>query len=289
MSVSLTPHTATIRLAGVIKTEPEGIAKLLEFYEQASRFQNCILRADCYELEWIDANLAALLLAFDYQLLKLRNVSIASDFAFLAERFCFLFENGWLKHRDKDFPDEQRRTLLCTSFAPDQLEDFIDYVKKKLLAHTGTHGLTDTLRIQMESDLMEIFINIKRHAQTNDPLFVCGHYYQVAGYFVFTMADLGIGFLPPIRTFTEGRIATCAEALEWALSGNSVTGEPLAGMGLEGIREYCRNHGGGLQIISGDAFWGTKLPCVGQIGHVGLKKSFQGSIINLFFPFRAVK
>jgi hypothetical protein len=287
LSASLKQYTATIQLDGVIKTGPEGIGKLLDFYEQASQFEDCVIRVDCYDLKWIDANPAALLHAFDYQLLKLRNVQIVSDFSFLAERFCFLFENGWLKHGEKPFPDEQRRTLLCTSFAPDRLENFIDYVKKELLVHKGTHGLTEKLRIQMEADLMEIFINIDRHAQTKDPLFVCGHYYQAAGYFVFTMADLGVGFLPPIRTFTNGVITTCAAALDWALSGNSSTGEPLAGMGLEGIQNYCKNHGGGLQIISGDAFWGTKLPCAGQAGHIGLEKTFQGSIINLFFPFRA--
>jgi hypothetical protein len=200
LSGTTKPYVATIRLAGVIRTDSDGIGKLLDFYDQASQFEDCMIRADCYDLEWIDANLAALLHAFDYRLFKLKNVQIVSDFTFLAEHFCFLFENGWLKHGEKQFPDEQHRTLLCTSFAPDRLEDFIEYVNKKLLAHTGTHGLTETLRIQMEYDLMEIFGNIDRHAQTKDPLFVCGHYYQSAGYFVFTMADLGVGFLPPIET-----------------------------------------------------------------------------------------
>lgn len=278
---------ATIRLAGKIRTDPAGIEKLLDFYSQASRFQDCVIRADCYELEWIDANLAALLHAFDYLLLHRNRVRIVSDFKFLAERFCFLFENGWLKHGESQFPDEQHRTLLCTSFGPEELTNFVGYVKEKLLAHTGTHGLTETLRLQMETDLSEIFINIGRHARTTDPLFVCGHYYEKAGYFVFTMADLGVGFLPPIEEFTEGKITTFAGALKWALQGNSSTGEPLAGMALQGIQDYCTNHGGGLQIVSGDAFWGTKLPCGGENGHIGLKKVFQGSIINLFFPFKA--
>lgn len=287
MSVSIPTYAATIRLAGEIRTDPAGIEKLLDFYEQASKYEDCIIRADCYDLKWIDANLAALLHAFDHRLLQSKNVRIVSDFDFLAEHFCFLFENGWLKHGKKQFPDEQRRTLLCTSFAPDKLEDFVAYVNQELLNHTGTHGLTDTLRLRMGTDLMEIFINIDRHAQTTDPLFVCGHYYEKAGYFVFTMVDMGVGFLPPINKFTHGKIRSYAAALNWALAGNSSTGDPLAGMGLEGIQEYCKNHGGGLQIVSGDAFWGTEIPCGGQNGHIGLKKVYHGSIINLFFPFKA--
>lgn len=288
LATSLIISTPVIYLEGEIHSDADGIQKLINFYNEASHYENCDIVVDCYKLKWIDANLSAMLFSFDYLLHKNNNVKIKADFPFLEKQFCFLFENGWLKYDKRVVPDTQQRTLLCTEFSPKNLEGFLEYIKEKLLKHKGTHGLTETLRAQMENDLLEVFGNIDRHAETKDPLFVCGHYYATAGYFVFTLVDLGVGFLSPIERFTNGAINSTAEAINWALSGQSIrnNSEPFSGMGLQGILEYCNLHGGGLQIITGDGFWGTKLPCPGPSGHIALNSPFKGSIINLFFPFK---
>ncbi len=51
------------------------------------------------------------------------------------------------------------------------------------------------MRIKIQHDLIEVLLNIKLHAQTTDPFFVCGQYYPMRKDLILTMIDLGIGFI----------------------------------------------------------------------------------------------
>jgi hypothetical protein len=274
-----------VKLKGRITTTSFGIEKLLQFYHEARQHTDCEIFVDCYELKWIDANLAAILHAIDHSLMIKNKVRIRADFEDLKLRFDVLFRNGWLQDRSALIWDHQQTTLPCTQFTIDQEDDFLNYINKKLLCHRGMPVLEEKVRRRIQADLIEIYTNIYRHAKTNDPFFVCGQYYPSLNFFKFTMVDLGVGFLQPIREYTNGQITTEQQAITWALKGNSVTGEQLAGMGLQGIYTYCRDHNGQLQIMTGHGFWNSNAGTI-EYGHKQLLRGFQGSIINLFFPFK---
>lgn len=56
-------------------------------------------------------------------------------------------------------------------------------------------SLPKNMRIKIQHDLIEVLLNIKLHAQTTDPFFVCGQYYPMRKDLILTMIDLGIGFI----------------------------------------------------------------------------------------------
>lgn len=274
-----------IKLEGEIMTNSQGINKIMQFYYEATQHHDSDVIIDCYNLGWLDANLTALLNALEYRLKKKNNVQFRADFKYLAENFGVLFRNGWLTDGNIKIEDEQKTTIPCTSFTPAQEDDFCNYINGHLLCHRGMPVLTDNIRKRIQNDLIEVYTNIYRHAQTSEPFFVCGQYYPKFKYFIFTMVDLGVGFYQPINKFTNGAVNTVKGAIEWALQGNSISGEKLAGMGLQSIHDYMRNHKGVFQIYTGNNFWGTDL--IGTIwdGHRSLHHEFEGSLLNLMFRY----
>lgn len=276
-----------VKLEGELMTNSQGINKIMQFYHDANQYRDTDVIIDCYNLIWLDANLTALLNALEHRLKIQNNIQLKADYKFLAEKFGVLFRNGWLQDDSVKIEDVQQTTIPCTSFTLAQEKEFCDYINQQLLCHRGMPVLESGIRRQIQNDLIEVYTNIYRHAQTTDPFFVSGQYYPRFGYFTFSMVDLGVGFLPPINKFTNGAVTTSKDAIEWALQGNSISGERLAGLGLQSIHDYMKAHKGVFQIYTGNDFWGTDL--VGTIweGHRPLQHEFQGSLLNLLFKYRS--
>jgi hypothetical protein len=273
-----------LTLNGEIYTNSSGFNQLMQLYNDASKFTNTEITLDCYELDWIDANLTAFLLAIEHRLLKEKNVSFRGDYEYFSTKFGVLFRNGWLKSDYHSINDDiQKTTVPCTKFSPSQELDFCQYINENLLSHRGMDTITPEKRKKIESDLLEIRNNILEHANTIEPFFVSGQYFPKLGYLIFTLVDLGVGFLKPIKDFTNGKIVTTKEAIEWALGGNSVTGNSLAGLGLEGICEYMNKHEGKLQVYSDNILWSTDLVTTELGPDRELRHHFEGSVLNLWF------
>jgi hypothetical protein len=275
-----------LKLEGDILTCSSGFDKLIKLYHEAAQFTNTEITLDCYDLNWIDANLAAFLSAIEYRLEKENKVSFRGDFEFLNKKFGVLFRNGWLKADDGIIIDDlQNSTLPCSNFLPSQGDEFVEYINKHLLEHRGMPEIKDNKRREIVSDLIEIRNNIFQHAQTDNPFFVCGQFFPKLEYLIFTMVDLGVGFLKPINEFTEGRITNTKDAIVWALNGNSITGNGLAGLGLQGICEYMKNNKGTLQICSDDVLWATDLEASVLGPDRILQQGFKGSVLSLWFKY----
>jgi hypothetical protein len=274
-----TPKPIVLKIEGEVYTSSDGINKLMQFYEEASKYKEIQIIIDFYNMRWIDANLTALLHAISYKLVKENKVQFVADFEFLSQNFNVLFRNGWLKDEKYNIEDTQKTTIPSTHFLPSQEKEFVDYIADKLMCHQGMDKMAKPIRIRIQSDLIEIFQNIFKHARTTDPCFICGQFYPLKKYFVLTMVDLGVGFLQPIQEFTAGEIKTDIDAIRWALSGNSTLiknpGEETGGLGLEGI----------FQIYTGKDFWGTDLENTIWRGCRPLNQDFRGSLLNLFFNF----
>lgn len=277
-----------LKIRGEVYTNSQGINKLMQFYKDASQHRDTRIIVDFYNMQWIDANLTALLNALSYRLGKDYNVNFSADFDFLSKNFSVLFRNGFLNHEDYKIADSQETTIPCTHFLPTEEVKFVEYIAEKLMCHRGFQ-IDSTLKKRIQSDLIEIFQNIPRHARTSDPCFVCGQFYPNKKFFVLTMVDLGVGFLVPIQEFTDGKINTHIDAVRWALSGQSTQirdpTRELGGLGLEGILDYCNKNKGVFQIYTGTDFWGTDLENTIWQGYRPLQHDFKGSMLNLFFKF----
>ena len=276
-------------LEGAIRTDFTGFRQLLKLYNELKDTYDCEVFLDFSQLDWFDANLAAVLSAFLYKLKQENRLTFSVDHDSIAE--CFegvLHRNGCFQPNGKRIEDDRQSVIACTNFCSNQPHEYKRYVENDLFEHRGLadlRRLNKNIGTRIQTDLLEIFNNFCTHSQSTAPFFVCGQYFPQRSRVVFTMTDLGVGFLPPIQAFSDGTITTSLDAILWALKGNSTQqyeDEP-SGCGLSGILSFCHKHKGDLQVVTGESFWSTDLSKTIFEGHRAFASPFTGTTINITF------
>jgi hypothetical protein len=275
-----------INLQNRISTDFYGFQQLIDVYHRCKSEKNKTITIDFTELEWIDGNMCAFFGAVIYKLrAENKLVFKATGSENFREQFDFLFTNGFLTDGSNvPCTDIRKTTVPLKSYSTNQKDEYCGYLKTQLMQHRGMNKvLSQELKTQITDDLIEIIANIDLHANSNAPFFLCGQYFPKQGHLVFTIVDLGVGFLPAIKIKTKGNISESIKAIRWALAGNTTKTDCSGGIGLKNIKLYCENEGGILQIISGDAFYGSDLVTTMWKGHRQLTQQFVGTTINLYF------
>jgi hypothetical protein len=271
-----------IHLEDSLYTDYSGIKRLFNFYHQASEYYNTTIYIDLYNLNWLDANLSALFGSILHKLSIENNLKFSTDINFLKEKFGVLFRNGFL-YSDSTIIDEQKSTITFMNFSTTDKVGFVNYIENDLLTHRGMPDLSAKTKEQIIDSLIEVYCNIQIHSKSENPFFVCGQFFPKKSCLVFSMVDLGIGFLPAINEKTKGEVCNSLEAIKWAITkGNSTKIKKPGGKGLFDLYEYFKGSNGNLQIITGDTFWSVDLEST-VIQSYKFDKPFVGSILNLFF------
>lgn len=271
-----------ISLRDNFNTDSSGIRKLFQFYNQASTYKNIVLEVDMYNMGFFDANLSCLFYAILYKLNKDNGLTFELDLEYLRDNYDVLFRNGLFIQGD-NLKDERESTIQLKTFDPNAGDDseFIRYIKEEVLNHRGMPGFSESVKRGILQELTEISGNIALHSKTDDPFFVCGQYYPNKGYLIFSIVDLGVGFLPAIQQKTSGLVKDHAQAILWALEkGNTTKKGTPGGLGLYQLKKYCNDNNSLMQIVSGDKFWNSE-SVSGFTFSLGTK--FVGSVINLLF------
>jgi hypothetical protein len=220
-----------------------------------------------------------------YKLSKENGLTFVTDPDVIHDRFDVLCRNGFI-NTGKAVEDVQNSTLPNHQFEPSDKHGFISYIETNLLAHRGMPKLTADFHNQILDDMIELYSNINYHSNTTDPCFVCGQYYPTQGFLVFTLTDLGDGFLPKINHKTKGAIDTSLDAIHWALKGNSTKEGAPGGLGLKNMFQYLKQNKGILHVATGNGYWGSDMESTffseGRI----LPLEFTGTTINLFFKHK---
>lgn len=203
-----------ISLKDNFNTDSRGIKKLFQFYDQASQYQNEILEIDMYKMGFFDANLSCLFYAILYKLNKEKGLTFKLDRKYLRDQYDVLFRNG-LFIQGEDVDDERESTIRLKSFDPNAADDtdFIKYIEQDVLNHRGMPDFPKSVKMGILQELTEISSNIALHSKTDDPFFVCGQYYPRKGYLIFSIVDLGVGFLPAIQKKTKGKVKNHGQAI----------------------------------------------------------------------------
>lgn len=274
----------TIYLRGEIYSDYYGIRDLNDIFHELKAIRNQTVKIDFSQLNWIDANLSAILNSILFRLINQNKLKFVSDINKIKSDFDVLIRNG-LFQIDENIKDNQESTVCLSSFLKDEEENFIEYISNDLMNHRGLIRKHDSsLKDKIESDLIEIFTNFGIHARTDYPIFVCGQFYPEKGELIFTMVDLGIGFYIPINEKVGDSIDNSKKAINWAIQKHhtSKKGEP-GGLGLSGILDYCNKNNGVLSIVSGNTYWASDNK--GTIFEEGKEysKEIEGTIINLSF------
>jgi hypothetical protein len=273
-----------IDIKGHLNTDYSGIKRLFEFYHKAKDFYNTTIYIDFYHLQWFDANLSAILGSILSKLATENNLKFSTDLNFLEDNFNVLFRNGFL-NSDKLIVDEQMSTISFRSFNPNDKVGFVSYIESDLLVHRGLPTLSAQQKDDILDSLIEVFNNIEIHSNSESDFFVCGQYYPTKGVLIFTIVDLGVGFLPAIQLKTKGVVNNSYDAILWALEKRNTTKSTTpGGIGLFDLYNYFKGSNGNLQIITGDTFWSIDMEQT-LLKRFHFAAPYTGSILNLFFKY----
>lgn len=262
-----------------IETNHDGYANLVNFYLACKQHTDCKIFIDIRQLEWIDANMSALLHAIIHKLSHDNKIYFSIDTNIITNKFNILYRNGFLYHLNP-VNNWTKSAIELSTFSKIDADKFYKYVTQRLLSHDGLR-ISASDKTELTSAFLEIFTNVELHAETDDPIFACGQYYPKKSKLNFTLLDLGVGYLPKIKAITHGEIQTAKQAIAWALAeGNTTKKKTKGGDGLSDIFKFCKtSKRGHLHIATGDAYWygNYRSQLYYEIPH------FEGSFLNLSF------
>lgn len=269
-----------------ITTCAQGHEVLNDFYHFCLQRQNCCVTLDWNELTYMEANLSALLLCMGHRLKQERGLKFFLDVKQLSGGLGVFWRNGfahWFLGNSGKPSDARESTIPVKAFRIADVDSFASFITTDLLRHRGVGEMRFADKQRVKDSYFEIFSNVELHAKTKDPVLACGQFFPRQQELKFTLVDMGCGFLSNIAEHTknsEKPIKFAAEAIGWAVRGNSTKREAVGGTGLLNILNYCRKNNGGLHIVSDSCYWAFDN---GSINSWNLKRNFVGTTIHLIF------
>lgn len=272
-----------------IDTNFAGTVALLNYYQYASQYRNCWVTLNFDGINFIDANLCAFLYGIIFKLNRTRNVRTYIDFRSLSGDLNVLIRNGFTNHiagnqsNLKPF-DNRDTTIPLHQFSQANVDSYCDYIERDFLHQRSLRKVMFDDKERITSSYLEIFDNVGLHANTTDPIFVCGQYFPQQCELKFTLVDLGDGFLKKIASYTREtvNITNAGDAVTWALRGNSTKVDAKGGTGLRDISRYCIRTGGSLHIYTDDCYY--DLTNKTATTHT-VPRPFCGATIHLIFRY----
>lgn len=272
-----------------IYTDFAGTISLMNYYNYAKQYSNCWITLNFDSINFIDANLSAFLFGIIYHLKKTRNVKTFVDFQSIGQDLNVLKRNGFtyfIAGKNYDFKpyDFRDTTIPLMSFSKFEVDAYVNYIERDFLHQRGLKKIKFDDKERIVSSYLEIFDNVGIHANTDDPIFVCGQYFPKQSELKLTLVDLGDGFLRKIAEFTKNneKISKGSDAVIWAIRGNSTKKEARGGTGLRDIFKFCNRTGGSLQIVTDDCYYNltSKTETTFKI-----PRPFLGATIHLTFRY----
>lgn len=177
-----------------IYTNFSGFKQLLNFYDECKRYNNCSIKINLANLNWLDGNLCAFLGALLYRLKKDNSLSFTIDTEQVIRKCNILFHNDFLPVEQNYALYKKQSCIPFKGFMPKQKDEFIAYIEDELLTHGSMPKFSYETKEKLMDDLIEVYGNIDKHAETTDPFFVCGQYFPKGEVINFTISDIGVGF-----------------------------------------------------------------------------------------------
>jgi len=272
-----------------INTDFAGTIALLDYFNYAKQFKDRWINLNLDSINFIDANLSAFLYAIIFYLRKTRGVKTFVDFQSLKSDLNVLIRNGFTnyiagRNLYSSRYDPRDTTIPLKDFYQDDVDPFVDYIERDFLRQRGLTKIETSVKKTLEGSYMELFDNVGLHANTEDPVFVCGQYYPKNRVLNFTLVDLGDGFLKKIKEYTAGdeNITKASNAIDWALKGNSTKKGIKGGTGLKNIFWFCFKNEGRFHIVTDDCYYDLTNR---QVTTHKIPHNFKGATIHLIFRF----
>ncbi|MBN3583366.1 hypothetical protein JYB64_13290 [Algoriphagus aestuarii] len=275
--------TSLIRyqMSGKLTSGPIAFRKLYEIFECFRKSKNEKILLDFDEVEWMDANLCAILDSVIFVLNRDYGHQFFIDKKHIEGKFEIFQRNGFFKpsQNNEVLIDNRDTTVRMTRFSTESDGEFYGYIGESLFNHSAFEKMPD-IKASLLEHFLEVYANIQTHAKTTGPVFACGQYYPYQHQLKFTLVDIGVGFLNPISQFTKGQVSTANEAIDWALKERNTTKtDAPGGLGLTYLKNYCEKNKHGFQIITSGKCWTNDKS---ELNYWPLA-NFPGTAINLTF------
>lgn len=269
-------------ISGRLVSGPPAFRKLYDIYASYKNKLSLEILLDFEGVDWIDANLCAVLDSIIFVLNRDCDHKFYIDKKHINGKFEIFQRNGFLRPiygKDQLMIDNRETTVKLSRFLSDSDGEFYEYIGDSLFGHKAFKKMPE-IKVNLLEHFLEVFANIQTHAKTVDPIFACGQYYPSQSQLKFTLVDIGVGFFDPISKFTMGKIKSPEEAIEWALiAKNSTKIDAPGGLGLSFLKDYCDEQKHGFQIITNGVCW-TNDDCMMKYWPMS---NFPGTVINLIF------
>lgn len=177
------------------------------------------------------------------------------------------------------------------SFNGDDPNGFEDYLNLQL-AEISNEGIISTLT----SHIMEIFVNVKTHARTNEKrsrfknkeIFTSGYYNENQNYIRFSICNNGKSFCENISSKLNYNFSNEYEYINWSLKEKNTTKNASpGGLGLYMLSNLVNICKGTLIILSGKGYY--ELSYSKKINDFKLmckdfSSSFPGTVVTIKLP-----
>lgn len=262
-------------LSGSIRTDKQGLEKLIEIYHIQPT--NNEIEIDMSSLNFLDANLIAL---FGAILLNKASENILIKITNIKDAIEDILKRNHFLGSENEYFSPFETAMEFKQFKSNEDIEFIEYVSNQLLNKSDFPKMEDDYKKRIRSKIQELFANAKEHGNA-ESIFCCGQHFPREKLIKFTMVNLGTTIKENVNKFlNESKEAY--EAIEWASkeghSTASSNDNPTRGLGLSLLHDFVLNNNGKLSILSDDGYWYI---ANGKSSTDRVQKKFLGTIINL--------
>lgn len=284
-----------VALKGSIYTNAQGYNALVHFYQSCQPHTNCTINIDLSGLQHLQGNLCALWLAMLEDLKQQNGLLFHVEQKYwlphklYGNNFHLLLRNKFVptlansEDDFKDFIDERESVIELRKFAKEAHFEFAYYINEAFLEHRGC-ALSQDDKDHLKNAYTELFNNYTEHARTEQPVYVCGQFFPKYKQLIFSLTDVGIGFLEPIRAYTSSLplpVYGAREAVEWAVQNKNTTrkGDSIGG-GLKDILKFCSTSTRKFHLITDGIYARFE---AGKSSYETLAHHFKGTTVHLLF------
>lgn len=261
-----------------IKSDFQGYNYLCDLYNQSLRYHNQTIIFDFSQIDFMEANLCALIGALFEKLESNRNTigleNIPHKLSNILRKNSFLVNYGY-----SELVDRYDTSLKYQRLNPKEDVLFYDSIKQ-LFSKPEFPSLSDRLGSEIAKNIFELYENARTHGRC-DYIHVCGQFFprNPKKPLHFTIVDRGITIKENVSSFLKREISA-SEAIQWAMVSGNTTKREVGGLGLGIISEFIKLNKGKIHIVSSDGYYEFSN---GQVVTKWLMAPFGGTLINLSF------
>ena len=265
---------------GNIHNNPDGLSELASLFSITKDLSFDTIKISFKNVDWFDANLAAILGAILSSLSNDLNhfemIDLNDDVRKILEKNGFLSKYGRAARNDS-----YGTTIKFSKFGSGDLKAFEAYLEAELFMRTDLPAMSEKLTKKIFESMLEIFNNAAFHG-ASDYIFSCGQCFPKKNNLNFTLVNLGHTVKERVSEFKKQEISA-DKALSWAIKPGNTTrvGSIPGGMGLNILREFMKLNKGQVQIYSDSGYWTQNNKAVVTCAETEF--CFNGTIVNFQF------